>query len=214
VRPSKPLWILSLRSTIGVTIGITIGVATGCTAPTQVISTDLTRQSGVYVIGHVDREDIRVKLEDRFVLDLAAHEIRGIASGQDIKLIKKATPSDMVRAANTHDVAAIVVINRVSGDGTDGVIKSERRITPDNPDLQAYYQATKGELDEYGNDEPIYAEVNAFLVDGNKTRRFWTGTTWTFQGDDDGVIGDISQTIAAELAKAAGELRSYGRPIE
>lgn len=185
----------------------------GCT-PTQVISTDLTRQSGVFVVGYVDREDIRAKLEDRFVADLGEQGITGIASRHDITQIKKASPAEIVRMANTHDVVAVLIINRVAGDGEDSIVQSERRIRPDDPDLQAYFQETQAELDQFDAAEPIFAEVNAFFVDGNKTRRFWTGTTWTFQGEDDEVIGTISQTIATELAKVAGEMRSYGRPID
>jgi hypothetical protein len=189
-------------------------VLSGCSTPTRVISTDLTRQSGVYVVGYVDREDIRAKLEDRFVTDLAVHDIRAVASRGDIPLVKKASPADMVRAANGHDVVAILIVNRVSQDGSDGVIQSDQRIRPDDPDLQAYFKTSREELDNYGADEPVFAEVNAFFVDGSKTRRFWTGTTWTFQGEEDQVIGTISETIAAEIAKVAGEMRDYGRPIQ
>jgi hypothetical protein len=185
----------------------------GCSSSSNVISTDLTRQSGLYIVAYVDREDVRAKLEDQFVQDLDDQGIRAVASRHDIKVIKDATPTTIVRAANTHKVAAVVIVNRVSKDGGDSIIKSDQGISPSNTDLHAYYDATRGELDNYGNDDPIFAEVNAFLVDGSKTRRFWTGTTWTFEGQDDEVVSTISETIAAELAKVAGELRSYGRPI-
>ncbi len=191
----------------------TIALFSGCASTTKVISTDLTRQSGLYVVGYVDRDDIRAQLEDTFVRDLGDQGIRGVASRHDIKVIKSSSPSEIVRAANTHDVAAVVIINRVSRDGSDSIIQNDQSISPGDPDLTSYYEATKDELDNYGNDEPIFAEVNAFFVDGNKTRRFWTGTTWTFEGEDDEVVNTISQTIAAELAKFAADFRSYGRPI-
>lgn len=193
--------------------GLLSALTAGCSSSTNVISTDLTQQSGLYIVAYVDREDVRAKLEDQFVEDLDGQGIRAVASRHDIKVIKGSTPSTIVRAANTHSVAAVVIVNRVSKDGGDSIIRSDQGISPSNADLHAYYDATKDELDNYGNDEPIFAEVNAFLVDGSKTRRFWTGTTWTFEGQDDEVVGTISQTIAAELAKVAGELRSYGRPI-
>ena len=186
----------------------------GCSSTSNVISTDLTRQSGLYIVAYVDREDIRTKLEDQFVQDLDAQGIRAVASRHDIKVIKGSTPTTIVRAANTHKVAAVVIVNRVSKDGGGSIIKSDQGISPSNADLNAYYDATKGELDNYGNDEPIFAEVNVFLIDGSKTRRLWTGTTWTFEGQDDEVVGTISETIAAELAKVAGEFRSYDRPID
>ena len=65
-------------------------------------------------------------------------------------------------------------------------------------------------MDVYGRDEPVFAEVNAFFVDGNKTRRFWTGTTWSFNVDNQGgAIEAISANIASELAKVRDEIRSY-----
>jgi hypothetical protein len=184
-----------------------------CAAPTRVISTDLTRQSGIYVVGYVDRADIRAKLEDRFVADLGAEGLRAVASRGDIARIKSAEVDGVIAAANAHEVAAIVIVNRVAADGAGSPIRAEQKIRPDDPDLKAYFEATRHELDVYGRDEPIYAEVNAFLVDGSRTRRIWTGTTWTFEEDDDAVIASISRTIAAQLAEAVAELRSYGRPM-
>jgi len=41
-------------------------------------------------------------------------------------------------------------------------------------------------------------------------RRFWTGTTWSFNVDNlGGAIEAISTTVAAELAKVRDEIRSY-----
>ena len=52
------------------------------------------------------------------------------------------------------------------------------------------------------------------MLDGRKTRRFWTGTTWSFDVDNQGgAIAGISATIAAELAKVRDEIRSYERPM-
>ena len=136
------------------------------------------------------------------------------ARRHDIAAIKRSSTAAIVRAANSHDVAAIVIINRVSKDGADSIIDTDQKFRPDDPDLHAYYDATKDEIDNYGSDDPIFAEVNVFLVDKSKTRRIWTGTTWTFTGDDDEVIGNISETIATEIAKVADEFRSYGRPTD
>lgn len=201
-----------MRRLLPATLALTL--LAGCSTPPQVISTDLTRQSGVFVVGYVDREDIRIKLEDQFVADLTAQGIRAVPSNGDIKVIKKTSTRDMVRAANEHDVVAILVINRVAADGGDSVIESNQRIRPNDPDLVAYLDRTRTEADDYAVDEPVFAEVNAFFVDGTKTRRFWTGTSWSFEGEDDDVISDISQTIATELAKVAAEMRDYGRTID
>lgn len=184
-----------------------------CTT-TDLITTDLTRQRGLYVIGYIDRDDIRVEIEDRLVKDLVPYELVAIASHFDIAKIKDATAAEMVAAANSHNVAAVLIINRVSRDGADSIITEGERITPDNPDLLEYYERTKDELDNYDNDEAVFAEVNAFFIDGEKTRRFWTGTTWSFDVDNQGgAIAGISATIAAELAKVRDEIRSYERPM-
>ena len=131
----------------------------GCTGPTQVISTDLTRVSGAYVIGYVDREDVRTRLEARFVADLEAQGLRAVPSGGDIKLIKKASTRDMVAAANRHDVAAIVIINRVAADGSDSIIASDQQVRP--PNLMEYLDRTRQEADQYRDNEPIFAVDSA-----------------------------------------------------
>jgi len=185
---------------------------TGCTGPTQVISTDLTRVSGVYLIAYVDREDVRRRLEDAFVAKFDERGLRAVPSHPDLENIKRASVRDMVQAANRHDVAAIVIVNRVAADGSGGIIASEKRILPE--DLTAYHSSVRGEADDYGSDEPIYAEANGFLVDASKTRRFWTGTTWTLADDEDAVIDDVAGTITDELARVSREMRDYSRPIQ
>ncbi len=182
-------------------------VLSACTTRTDVISTDLTKQQGLYVIGYIDRDDIRREVEDRLVADLATYEMVGFASHFDIEKIKTTTSANMVAAANARNVAVVLIVNRVSRDGSDSISVTRKRITPENPDLQEYYAATRDELDVYGKDEAVFAEVNAFFVDGNKTRRFWTGTTWSFNVDNQGgAIAGISATIAAELAKVRNQI--------
>ena len=196
-------------------IGLFSILAAACSAPTQVFTTDLTRQDGLYVVGYVDRDDIRAKLEDQFVDDLGAQEMRAVASRHDLPDIKRRSPKEIVAAANEHAAAAIVVINRVNRDGSGSVVESDQTIRPDNPDFEAFYETTRAETDTYGADDPVFAEVNAFLVDGTNTRRLWTGTTWAFdEGDEDQIISGISKTIAVELANARDELRNYSRPMD
>jgi hypothetical protein len=204
-----PLYRLLISTLIS---GVLMLALTSCTGPTQVISTDLTRVSGVYLIAYVDREDVRRRLEDAFVAQFDERGLRAVPSHPDLEDIKRARVRDMVQAANRHDVAAIVIVNRVAADGSGGIIESENRILPE--DLPAYYASVQGEADDYGNDEPIYAEANGFLVDGNKTRRFWTGTTWTLAEDEEVVIDNVAGTIAEELARVSREMRDYSRPIQ
>ena len=184
----------------------------GCTGPTQVISTDLTRVSGVYLIAYVDRADVRVRLEDQFVAELGERGLRAVPSHPDLPQVKRASVADMVTAANGHDVAAIIVVNRVQPDGSGGIIDSDRRVMPE--DLAAYHASVRGEADSYPDDAAIYAEANGFLVDGRKTRRFWTGTTWTLAGEDEAVVEEVAGTIATELERVQAEMRDYSRPIQ
>ena len=184
----------------------------GCQGPTQVISTDLTRVDGVYLIAYVDRADIRRRLEDRFVDELAERRLRAVPSYPDLHEIKRTSVAAMVAAANRHDVAAIIIVNRVAADGSGGIINSKQRILP--ADLAAYHASVRGEADDYPEGAPIYAEANGFLIDGRKTRRFWTGTTWTLAGEDQAVIENIAGTIAAELERVQAEMRDYSRPIQ
>ena len=192
---------------------ISLIVLSACAGTTNVIKTDLTVQRGVYIVGFIERQDIRRELEDRIVNDLATYEMIGIPSYLDIKKIKSTPIAQLAAAANSHSVAAVLIVNRVSRDGSDSIISSDRKIAPVNPDLLQYYESTKDELDVYGRDEAVFAEVNAFFIDGKKTRRFWTGTTWSFNIDNEGgAIEGISATIAAELAKARDQIRTYTIP--
>jgi len=184
----------------------------GCQGPTQVISTDFTRVSGIYLIAYVDRADIRQRLENQFVAELTERGLRAVPSHPDLPEIKQASVADMVSAANGSNVAAIVLVNRVAADGSGGIIDSEQRILPE--DLSAYHSNVRSEPDDYPDEAPIYAEANGFLVDGKKTRRFWTGTTWTLAGDDQTIIDDVAATIAAELERVKEEMRDYSRPIQ
>ncbi len=200
------------RTTAAVAFTLLLVLTTGCQGPTQVISTDLTRVNGIYLIAYVDRTDIRQRLEDQFVAELARRGLRAVPSHPDLPDIKRAAVSDMVTAANSHKVAAIIIVNRVAADGSGGIIDSEQRILPE--DLAAYHSSVRGEADDYPDDAPIYAEANGFLVDGRKTRRFWTGTTWTLAGEDQAVIDAVAGTIATELERVQAQMRDYSRPIQ
>ena len=195
------------------TVLLILIMLSGCAGTTNVIKTDLTVQRGIYIVGFIERDDIRQQLENRIVNDLVNYEMIGIPSYLDIEEIKSTPITQLVTAANSHNVAAVLIVNRVSRDGSGSIISSDRKIAPINPDLQQYYESTKDELDVYGRDEAVFAEVNAFFIDGKKTRRFWTGTTWSFNIDNQGgAIEGISATIAAELAKARDQIRTYTFP--
>ena len=100
--PLRPLKVLRASAWLALSI-----IAFGCQGPTQVISTDLTRVSGVYLIAYVDRPDIRLRLEDQFVAELSERTLRAVPSHPDLPEIKRATVAHMVAAANRHDVAVV-----------------------------------------------------------------------------------------------------------
>jgi len=186
---------------------------TACAGPTQVIDTDLTRVSGVYVIAYVDRPDLRERVERGFVHSLEQQGVRAVPSGPDLPDIKQASPAEILAAANRHRVAAVLIVNRLDPDGANSLVPEGPQISPRHPDLRAYLQRTRQEADDYADQDPVFVEANAFLVDGNKSRRVWSGTSWTLLAGETDAIASVGDTIAEALAAAIREARDYGRPI-
>ena len=91
ISPALPLLLLSLLASLA-----------GCAGPTQVISTDLTRVSGVYLIAYVDRADVRIRLEDQFAAELGERGLRAVPSHPDLPDIKRASVADMVAVDEEH----------------------------------------------------------------------------------------------------------------
>ncbi len=188
-------------------VGVMILAA--CVTQPDVIRTDFTKYAGVYIIGYTTNIDIRRAMEDQLVRDLEDRQMIAYPSYPDLPDIRSTTRENVLAAAHAKKTVAVVVINQVVP-GEDGVIDNPIRISPDHPDLKAFYNYTRT-LDE--NREPVgevFAEVNAFLIDGDKTRLFWSGTTWSFHADGaGGAISGISETIANEMSKIRDEMRSY-----
>lgn len=182
---------------------------TACVTRTDVIQTDLTRNAGAYVIGYSTVPEIRQSFEDQLVQDLKEREIVAYASYTDLPDIQATTRNSVLAAAHAKKTVAVVVINQVVA-GEDGVVENPLRISPDHPDLQAFYDHTRSLEKNFEPDREVFAEVNAFFIDGDKTRLFWSGTTWSFQADGaGGAIGGISETIANEMRKIRDEMRTY-----
>ncbi len=187
---------------------LAVCLLTGCAAAPDVIRTDFTQNEGVYVLGYTTNVDIRRAMEDQLVQDLNARDIVAYASHHDLPDIGTTTREGVLAAANAKRTVAVVVINQVVP-GEDGVIDNPLRISPLHPDLQAFYEHTKNVEENYDADREVFAEVNAFLIDGQKTRLAWSGTTWSFQADGaGGAIRGISETVANELRTVRDEFRS------
>ena len=180
----------------------------GCTQ-TNVFETDLTRQRGVYIVGYTPDKQIRVLFENQLRDDLAVKNIIGYPSHNDIEDITSSDAELVLKMVNAHKNVAVVVINQVTLENSTSIIKNPNRISPDHPDLRAFYEHTKEQAKRTHNTTgTVFAEVNAFAVDGEKTRLVWSGTTWSFDADGaGGAITGISDMIASELVKIRDRYR-------
>ncbi len=179
----------------------------GCASRTEVFHTDLTQQTGVYVVGYTRDPAVRARIEDQLVRDLAARQITAWTSHPEIPDLTRGSAADVVAAANRHDAVGVIVINQVAADGADAVVENPQRITPLHPDLQTFISQSRAQMSAgVAAGQTVFAEVNLFLVDGNATRLFWSGTTWSFNADGKGTAArGISETIADQLVDARAE---------
>ncbi len=184
---------------------VLLAVVVSCTAPTTLIQTDLTRQGGVYIVAYSPNADVRRQFEDQLASDLAGHDMMGFVSYNDVPNIMQSSPEEIVRFANEHNAAAVVVVNQVA----DSVVSNPNRVTPKHPTVEAFFDSARERLgDEVGADEQVVAEVNGFLVDGEKSRLVWSGASMSFSGDGRGTaIREISASVAAGLKQASEALR-------
>ncbi len=200
---------MNIRSTQKSIVAILALVLTACVMQPDVIRIDFTQNAGVYIIGYTTDVRIRRAMEDQLVRDLKDREMIAYPSYPDLPDIQLTTRKNVLAAAHAKKTVAVVVINQVVA-GEEGVIDNPIRISPDHPDLQAFYDYTRTLEENQEPDGEVFAEVNAFLIDGDKTRLIWTGTTWPFHADGaGGAISGISETIANELGKIRDEMRTY-----
>ncbi|MEE4361470.1 MAG: hypothetical protein V2I63_08085 [Pseudomonadales bacterium] len=195
-------------------LGVCAALLCACATRTEVFSTDLTTQNGVYVLGYTSDESIRVAMEDQAVADLAAQGIAAWASHEDLPRLQRSSAGDVIAAASRRQAVGVVLINQAAAGPGDAPQTPQAPVTPLHPDLRTFFRESSTELDDSANaGGPVFAEVNLYLVDGTATRLFWNGTTWSFLADGQGTaIRDISETIAAQLQDARSEfLRNSAR---
>ncbi len=179
-----------------------------CASAPDVIRTDFTKNEGVYIVGFTPNAAVRRQMEDQLVTDLHARNIVAHPSYADLPDISISSRNSVLQAANEKHTVAVLVINQVVADA-DGNIDNPVRTSPDHLNLQAFYNYSKSVEESYDSTQEVFAEVNAFLIDGDKTRLFWSGTTWSFQADGaGGAIRGISETIANEIEKIRDQMRS------
>lgn len=171
-----------------------------CTTTT--VSTLEIRGEGAYVIGYTDDTGLRQAFEDRLVADLRRLNMRALPSYPDFPSIEGPGPEDVVRAANDKRLAGIVIVNPVLADKT-GPVTDPRRVTPEHRQLREFYAHSKDALDPQDPGTEIFAEVNAYVIDGESAQLIWSGVTWNFKADGAGsAISEVSTLVAENLVNA------------
>ena len=128
-----------------------------------------------------------------------------LPSYPDFPSIEGPSPEDVIRKANERRLAGIVIVNPVRADQA-GPVTDPRRVTPEHRELREFYTYSKNALDAYDPNTEMFAEVNAYVIDGDGTRLIWSGVTWSFEADGAGsAISAVSALIAENLVKARDE---------
>ncbi len=178
-----------------------ISLFAACTSKPDVVSYDFANRSGVYVLGYTTNEGIRRAIENQLVEDIRGRDMTAFASYVDLPVIAGTTRDSVLDAANKHNMLAVLVVNQVEA-GEDGVIDNPLRVTPEHPDLNAFYEYTRSVERNFDPGKVVFAEVNAFLIEGERGRLVWSGTTWSFNADGKGgAISGMSDNVAAELSE-------------
>jgi hypothetical protein len=184
-----------------------LAAAWGCGTTTTVETYDFSQRAGLYVLGFSADSALRRTLENRLVEDLQARGMVGFASHIDLPDVDATSRRQVIDAANAKSAVGVLLVNEAIPD-QDGVIDNPMRISPEHPDLRAFYEYTKSVERRTHSTGAVFAEVNAFLIDGETAKLVWSGTTWSFRGDGQGgAIPGISSQIADELSDARDVLR-------
>ncbi len=183
---------------------------TACTTQTTVIRADFTQGEGALIVGYAADRAIRVAIEDQLVGDLTARNMVAYPSHPDIADITASNRDQLIALARAKKAVSVLVINQVASDASDSVVQNPERVSPNHPDLQAFYHYTEAHqpaAPQVG--QSVLAEVNLFVLDGDKANLFWSGTTWSFQADGKGTaLRDISALVADQLQQLRTNARS------
>lgn len=187
---------------------VALALLSGCAQPTPQSSPEVTvldyrNANGAYVLVYSTDQELRTLFEDRLVGDLAARDMLAIASYPDLPDASATTRENLMAAAKAHKAMFILVVEEVRH-GEIGVVQGDQRITQEHPTLRDFYAHSKPADHEHDDDEQVFVEVSAFLIQGDFAKLVWSGTTWSFQAD--GEAGRISQ-ISTMIANAIDETR-------
>ena len=174
-------------------------MAAGCAGATDVVTYDFSKRSGLYVLGYTADEQLRRAVEDQLVADIQAMDMVAYASYQDLPVLDQTNRRSLIEAANEKQAIAVLVVNQVVP-GEAGLIENPARVSTEHPDLASFYEYSKTVERDYQPGSEVFAEVNAFLLEGKKSRLIWSGTTWSFNADGKGgAISGMSSNIVSEL---------------
>lgn len=188
-------------------ICVCIFMFAGCSSNTEVVTYDFSKKAGLYVLGYAADENLRRSIEDQLVADIEALQMVAFASYQDLPVLTQTTRRSLIDAANAQQAMAVLVVNQVVP-GEGGLIENPARVSTEHPDLAAFYEYSKTVERNYQAGSEVFAEVNAFLLEADKSRLIWSGTTWSFDADGKGgAISGMSSNIAKEIAQIRDRLR-------
>lgn len=180
------------------------GCASAPPPRTDVTVFDYRNAEGAYVLVYSTDNELRRMFEDRLVADLAARDMRGIPSYPDLPDAKASNRENLLGAAKAHKAMFVLIVEEVKH-GEHGVTRSTStdRITHEHPTLQEFYAHTV--VADHGHDDEtqVFVEVSGFLIQGEYAKLIWSGTTWSFNADDEeGRISELSGIIANAIDEA------------
>ena len=179
-----------------------------CAAKPDVISTDFTRNQGVYILAYGTDSSRRQLMENQLVADLGKYNIIGYPSHKDLTDINSVNRTAVLREANSKRTVAVVVVNQVAPNES-GLIENPLRVSPEHSDLMDFFEYSESLESSYKPNQLVFAEVNTFWIDGAKARLAWSGTSWSFRADGaGGAIRGMSETIADELKTIRDTVRN------
>lgn len=102
----------------------------------------------------------------------------------------------------------IILINQVAADASDSIVENPDRVSPIHSTVQEFYAYSRNLATEsIALDDEAFAEVNLFMLDDGEAKLYWSGTTWSFNVDNQGgAIRDISNTIVQQLTELRDQI--------
>lgn len=177
----------------------------GCAPEPKIRKVDLTRQSGIYVVGYTDNFKLRRTFENQLADKLRQQQFTVFVSSDEIPDITDSTPEMVIDLAISHGAVAVLTVTPINSD----------KPRPDTPQmasqyrmLQDFYHESKNKVNNYNPDKEAFFEIHAFVLDSNQPTTIWSGTTWTFEADGKGGgIDSVTETLTQVLVQIRDKIR-------